>query len=318
MRLTFTSPFTLPFTKMQGAGNDVVVLNAMQGLPPMDAAHFRHLGDRRYGVGCDQILIVAPPVALENDFSYRIVNQDGTEVEHCGNGARCFMRYVRDAGLTTKRSVRVEIARGVIELTELADGSVEVNMGAPRFDAPSLPFLVTNLARTPQLAGAALYQLPVNMGSGTSSNTENVALVAVSVGNPHAVLCVADVDAAPVTTLGAAIENHPAFPNRVNVPFVQVIDRHHIKLRVWERGVGETLACGTGACAAVVATMVRGLIDSPVRVQARGGELSVAWAGLEGDALVVDALTDKTADMIMRGPAVTVYTGSITFPDSLA
>jgi diaminopimelate epimerase len=280
--------FQLPFTKMQGAGNDVVVLNAMQGLPALTAAHFRILGDRRYGIGCDQILIVAPPQNTANDFSYRIVNQDGSEVEHCGNGARCFMRFVRDEQLTVKTTVRVEVASGVMTLTEHDDGEVEVDMGAPRFEASTLPFIAAGLAHTVLDNGFALHVLPF-------ADTP-ITVGTVSMGNPHAVQIVADVDTAPVTTQGPLIEHHPAFPNRVNAGFMQVIDAHHIKLRVWERGAGETLACGTGACAAVVVGIQRGVIQSPVRVQARGGELRIEWDG---------------QTVRMRGPAVSVYSGTI-------
>jgi diaminopimelate epimerase len=283
-----TTSFQLPFTKMQGAGNDVVVLNAMAGLPPLTAKHFQQLGDRRFGVGCDQILIVAPPVDTNNDFSYRIVNQDGSEVEHCGNGARCFMRFVRDEGLTTQSSVRVEIARGVITLTEFANGDIEVNMGEPLFDPMSLPFNPEGLAYRSLANGFKAYRLPLD--------AHMVTLGTVSMGNPHAVQLVDDVETALVSTHGPMIETHSVFPNRVNVGFLQVLDTHRIKLRVWERGAGETLACGTGACAAVVVGIQLGVIQSPVRVQARGGELSVSWDG---------------ADVLMRGPAVSVFKGSI-------
>ncbi len=284
--------FRLPFTKMQGAGNDVVVLNAMQGLPALTAKHFKVLGDRRYGVGCDQILIVAPPQDTANDFSYRIVNQDGSEVEHCGNGARCFMRFVRDEQLTTKTTVRVEIARGVITLTEFEDGDVEVNMGAPDFEPTSLPFKPDGLAHRTLDNGFKVYKLPLGQHMATFGT--------VSMGNPHAVHIVDDVETAPVTTHGPLIETHAVFPNRVNVGFLQVIDPHHIKLRVWERGAGETLACGTGACAAVVVGIQSGVIQSPVRVQARGGELTISWDG-----------THAQSDVLMRGPAVSVYSGTI-------
>ena len=286
--------FTLPFTKMQGAGNDVIVLNAMHGLPVLRSEHFCALGDRRYGIGCDQILIVAPPQNPANDFSYRIANNDGSEVEHCGNGARCFMRYVREMGLTQKRQVRVEIATGVIILIEHESGEIEVNMGPPRFDAVSLPFIPIGLTHTEMPNGHQVFELNVD-------NTR-LQIGIVSVGNPHAVQLVTDIDAAPVTTQGPAIELHPAFPNRVNVPYVQVLDRNTIKLRVWERGAGETLACGTGTCAAVVSAISRGVVDSPVRVLARGGELHIVWAG-------------AGSDVMMRGPAVTVFTGSITLND---
>jgi diaminopimelate epimerase len=283
------STFNLPFTKMQGAGNDVVVLNAMQGLPALTPTHFRILGDRRYGVGCDQILIVAPPKDVANDFSYRIVNQDGSEVEHCGNGARCFMRFVRDNGLTAKTTVRVEIATGVITLTQFDKHEVQVNMGAPRFAADTLPFEPQGLAHSQLANGFELYQLPLG--------ADTVTLGTVSMGNPHAVQTVADVDTAPVTTQGPLIEHHRAFTNRVNAGFMQVLDAHRIKLRVWERGAGETLACGTGACAAVVVGIQRGQLQSPVHVQARGGALTITWDG---------------TDVLMRGPAVSVYTGNIT------
>ena len=291
--------FQLPFTKMQGAGNDVVVLNAMQGLPALSAAHFRYLGDRRYGIGCDQILIVALPKDASNDFSYRIVNQDGSEVEHCGNGARCFMRFVRDQGLTAKKVVRVEIATGVIVLSEFDDGEVEVNMGAPRFEPQTLPFLPAGLVSITRANGFVAYQIPL-----VYQNTPQdiLTLGTVSMGNPHAVQVVSDVDTAPVTTQGPLIENHAAFPRRVNVGFMQVLNPHHIKLRVWERGAGETLACGTGACAAVVVGIQMGVLQSPVQVQARGGVLHIVWSGQTNAGY---------ADVLMRGPAVSVYSGSI-------
>ncbi len=291
--------FQLPFTKMQGAGNDVVVLNAMQGLPALNAAHFQHLGDRRYGVGCDQILIVAPPKDIANDFSYRIVNQDGSEVEHCGNGARCFMRFVRDQGLTAKKVVRVEIATGVIILSEFDDGEVEVNMGAPRFEPQALPSVPAGLASTTLANGYVTYQMPLALHSISQASA---TLGTVSMGNPHAVQIVDDVDTAPVTTQGPMIENHAAFPSRVNAGFMQVLDPHHIKLRVWERGAGETLACGTGACAAVVVGIQMGVLQSPVQVQARGGVLNIAWGGKTDTGY---------ADVLMRGPAVSVFNGSI-------
>ncbi len=294
-----TSTFSLAFTKMQGAGNDVIVLDAMQGLPTLSSAHFRHLGDRRYGIGCDQILIVAPPKDAANDFSYRIVNQDGSEVEHCGNGARCFMRFVRDEGLTTKKTVHVEIATGVIVLTEFDNGEVEVNMGAPRFEPQTLPFLPAGLISSTLENGFVTYQLPDVFGM---LKTNSPMLGTASMGNPHAVQVVDDVDTAPVTTQGPRIENHTAFPNRVNAGFMQVINPHHIKLRVWERGAGETLACGTGACAAVVVGIQMGVLQSPVQVQARGGVLNIAWGG---------QTTNGYADVLMRGPAVSVYRGSI-------
>jgi diaminopimelate epimerase len=288
---------------MQGAGNDVIVLNAMQGLPALSAAHFRLLGDRRYGIGCDQILIVAPPKDVANDFSYRIVNQDGSEVEHCGNGARCFMRFIRDQGLTTKKQVVVEIATGVIVLTEFDDGQVEVNMGAPRFEPATLPFVTAGLASTVLDNGFITYRLADVLDSQRASHSHIAPVFGtVSMGNPHAVQVVTDVDAAPVTTQGPLIENHAAFPNRVNAGFMQVLDPHRIKLRVWERGAGETLACGTGACAAVVVGIQMGVLQSPVQVQALGGVLHIVWG---------EKNASWYADVLMRGPAVSVYSGTI-------
>lgn len=286
---------TLSFTKMQGAGNDVVVLNDFSSpLPHLSADDFRILGDRRYGVGCDQILIVGKPASPENDFSYRIVNQDGSEVEHCGNGARCFMRFVREQGLTTKTQVQVEVATGVMTLHEYGTGQIEVDMGAPRFEPAALPFTSQGLVSHVLNNGHTLYELSVG--------SDRLSIGAISMGNPHAVQVVNDVDAAPVTTQGPLIENHAAFPNRVNAGFMQIIDAHHIKLRVWERGAGETLACGTGACAAVVAGIARGLLSSPVQVQARGGVLNIQW----------DGAPNRIAPVLMRGPAETVYHGTIT------
>jgi diaminopimelate epimerase len=293
---------------MQGAGNDVIVLNAMQGLPALSPAHFRYLGDRRYGIGCDQILIVAPPKDVANDFSYRIVNQDGSEVEHCGNGARCFMRFVRDEGLTTKKIVRVEIATGVIVLTECDDGKVEVNMGAPRFEPEALPFLPAK-AYAQNILGNGLILSRLHLEekvTGAMISFGSSELGTVSMGNPHAVQVVDDVDTAHVTAIGPLIENHAAFPKRVNAGFMQILDPHCIKLRVWERGAGETLACGTGACAAVVIGIQMGLLQSPVKVQALGGVLNIAWGG---------KTTQGYADVLMRGPAVSVYQGSIELPE---
>jgi diaminopimelate epimerase len=294
---------TLNFTKMHGAGNDFVVLNALQGLPDLSIQQFTALADRRYGIGCDQFLIVAPPQNPANDFAYRIVNCDGSEVEQCGNGARCFMRFIRDEGLTHKTSVRVEVATGVIVLHELADGLIEVDMGAPRFEPAALPFQPDAPNNLPYLrvntdtAPFMLYQLPLLTGNNNEA-INSIDIGVVSMGNPHAVQIVADVDTALVAQHGSQIEHHPAFPKRVNVGFMQVLDKHNVKLRVWERGAGETLACGTGACAAAVVGIQMGVLSSPVTVQARGGVLHIVWHGGQSPVL-------------MRGPAVSVFKGSV-------
>jgi diaminopimelate epimerase len=272
----------LKFTKMQGAGNDFVVLDGVSRKLALNPAQLRRLADRHFGVGCDQILLVEPPRAPGNDFRYRIFNADGGEVEQCGNGARCFVRFVRERGLTAKSEIRVETAAGIIAPRMEADGEVTVNMGAPVFEAKRLPF-VTDSDELVQALEVA----------GTSVN-----ITAVSMGNPHAVQLVADVDTAPVPAQGPLIEHHARFPQRVNVGYMQVEDRGRIRLRVWERGAGETLACGTGACAAVVAGIRRGLLDASVRVSTRGGDLTIRWEG--GDNPVW-----------LTGPAVTVFEGEI-------
>ena len=276
------------FTKMHGLGNDFVVLDAIRQDFVPTPAQARFLADRHFGVGCDQILVVERSATPGVDFRYRIFNADGGEVEQCGNGARCFVRFVHEQGLTDKREIRVETQSGLIVLKLEADGQVTVNMGAPRFQPPEIPF--------DSQTDAAVQPLDVD--------GERVEISVVSMGNPHAVQVVAEVDAAPVAGQGPRIESHPRFPRRVNAGFMQVVDRHAIRLRVYERGAGETLACGTGACAAVVAGIRRGLLDSPVRVTTRGGDLSIAWAG--GDAAV-----------LMTGPATTVFSAEIELPDNL-
>jgi diaminopimelate epimerase len=277
----------LRFTKMQGAGNDFVVFDGVTQQVELTRQQLRHIADRRYGIGADQILLVERPTQPGIDFRYRIFNSDGGEVEQCGNGARCFVRFVRDAGLTAKRAIRVETRGGIIE-PRLTDGDeVSVDMGTPRFEPAAVPFDSTQLA--PRHEGeAALW--PLEVGGTTCWIT------VLSMGNPHAVQQVADVDAAPVTTEGPAIERHARFPQRVNAGYLQVLDRHAVRLRVWERGAGETLACGTGACAAAVTGIRRGLLDSPVAVAARGGTLTIEWRG--------GAVT-------MTGPATPVFAGEI-------
>ena len=283
----------LKFTKMQGAGNDFVVLDAISQAVDFSAEQWRRLADRRFGVGADQILVVERPTVPGCDFRYRIFNSDGGEVEQCGNGARAFARFVSDKGLSGERSIRVQTMSGIIAPRLEEDGSVTVDMGAPVLEPAAVPFDAEGLEG--QAEGRdTLWPLMVHQGV-----LETTVLVStVSMGNPHAVQVVDDVDTAPVAELGPQIEHHLRFPKRVNAGFMQVLERHHIQLRVFERGAGETLACGTGACAAVVAGIRRGLLDSPVRVSARGGELSIAWAG-EGEPVY------------LSGPAVTVFEGEI-------
>ena len=283
----------LKFTKMHGAGNDFVVIDAINQDIDFSTEQWRKLGDRRFGVGADQILVVERPLEPGCDFRYRIFNSDGGEVEQCGNGSRAFVRFVSEKGLTDKRSIRVQTMAGIIEPRLEDDGSVTVDMGAPVLDAPAVPFDSTGLGGQPE-GRDTLWPLDLQLHGAPYT----VLVSAVSMGNPHAVQVVEDVDTAPVAVLGPQIEHHPRFPKRVNAGFMQVVERNHVRLRVYERGAGETLACGTGACAAVVAGIRRGLLDSPVRVSARGGELSIAWAG-EG------------RPVYLSGPAVTVFEGEI-------
>jgi len=289
----------ISFTKMQGAGNDFVVLDETKRRLPLSAAHYRFLADRHFGIGADQILTVRPSPAPGIDFEYVIHNADGAEVEQCGNGARCFARFVRDQGLTDKDRLRVQTLGGVIEPQLTPDGRVTVNMGAPVFALAEIPFEAQGLA--PQISGL-WEKWPLTLAGQASPAPVFVAIV--SMGNPHAVQVVDDVDTAPVLVQGPWIEHHPTFPKRVNAGFMQVVDRRHIRLRVYERGAGETLACGTGACAAVVAGIRLGLLDSTVDVQTRGGTLTISWAG---EALPV----------MMTGPAMSVFRGEITLPDHL-
>jgi len=283
----------LKFTKMHGAGNDFVVIDGINQQIDLTAAQWKLLGDRRFGVGADQILLVEKPTQPGCDFRYRIFNADGGEVEQCGNGSRAFVKFVSEKGLTDQRSITVETKAGVIAPRLEADGSITVDMGPPVLDAPRVPFDAEGLQGERQ-GGATLWPLVLELAGAK----ESVLISVVSMGNPHAVQVVDDVDAAPVELTGPLIEHHPRFPNRVNAGFMQIVDRGHIKLRVFERGVGETLACGTGACAAAVAGIARGLLDSPVRVDARGGQLSISWAG-EGQPV------------LLTGPAVTVFEGEM-------
>jgi diaminopimelate epimerase len=280
----------LRFTKMQGAGNDFVMLDATRAPIELSGEQLRRLGDRRFGVGADQILLVEPSRRPDVDFRYRIFNNTGDEVEHCGNGARCFVRFARDKGLTDRDAIRVETMNRVLELKLQPDGRVAVDMQAPVFDHAALPFDASGL--TPRIVnGFELWPLPLR-------ERLAVEVAVLSMGNPHAVQRVDDVATAPVVELGSLIEAHPRFARKVNAGFMQVLSRTQIALRVFERGAGETLACGTGACAAVVAGIRLGWLDGKVDVQTRGGLLTIEWPG--GDASVM-----------MTGPAQTVYEGEI-------
>ncbi|AIY43746.1 Diaminopimelate epimerase [Collimonas arenae] len=279
----------LKFTKMHGAGNDFVVIDAISQHIDFTAAQWQMLGDRRFGVGADQMLVVEKSPAEGVDFRYRIYNADGGEVEQCGNGARAFVKFVTDKGLTSKRAIRVQTMSGIIEPRLEDDGRITVDMGAPVLTPAAVPFDASNLSSRMQ-GEDALWPLDIR--------DKQIWISVVSMGNPHAVQVVEECEAAPVLIDGPLIEHHPRFPKRVNAGFMQIVDRHHIKLRVFERGAGETLACGTGACAAVVAGIRRGLLDTPVKVQTHGGELSIAWAG-------------DQHPVMMTGPAVSVFEGEI-------
>lgn len=287
------------FTKMQGAGNDFVVLDETQGRLGLTAAHYRFLADRHFGVGADQILTVRPSPAEGVEFEYLIHNADGGEVEQCGNGSRCFARFVHDKGLTQKTTIRVQTMSGVIAPQLMADGRVTVDMGAPVLEAPRVPFDAQGLQPV-QRHRAQVWQLALQAPA-----PAQVDVVVVSMGNPHAVQLVDDVDQFPVAVVGPQVERHVRFPQRVNAGFLQVQNRGQTRLRVYERGTGETLACGTGACAAVVAGIQQGLLDARVDVQTRGGLLTIAWEGGAQD------------HVFMTGPATTVFEGQIEIPDAL-
>jgi diaminopimelate epimerase len=272
----------LKFTKMHGLGNDFVVIDAVRQSVALTAEQVRFLADRHFGIGCDQVLIVEPPASPDADFRYRIFNADGGEVAQCGNGARCFARFVRAMGLTDKSEIRVDTDAGRLILRLLDDGTVTVDMGVPRH-AP---------AEIPLRAEAEAPSYPVEIDGAAYE------FGAVSMGNPHAVLRVDDVDAAPVPSLGPRLESHPLFPARANIGFLQIIDRHHARLRVFERGSGETLACGSGACGAAVVGIERGWLDSPARIDLPGGSLNISWAG-------------RGNSVLMGGPAVVVFHGEI-------
>jgi diaminopimelate epimerase len=285
----------LHFTKMQGAGNDFVVLDGTTTPLALNGDQYRRLGDRRFGVGADQILIVEKSSTPGVDFAYRIFNNTGDEVEQCGNGARCFVRYVVDKGLSDKTTLKVQTMNRLLELVLQPDGRVRVDMGAPELDPLQVPFHAGGLE--PSMVNG-FEQWPLSLdGQGVNATLD---IAAISMGNPHAVHRVDDVDTAPVLTQGPLIEVHPRFPRKVNAGFMQVVSRSHIRLRVFERGAGETLSCGTGACAAVVAGIKYGWLDGRVDVDTRGGRLTIEWSG------------DAASSVFMTGPATTVYEGEIT------
>jgi len=287
------------FTKMQGAGNDFVVLNETQGRLGLSTAQYRWLADRHFGVGADQILSVRPSPGPGLDFEYVIHNADGGEVEHCGNGARCFVRYVHDKDLSQRNPLRVKVQQGELELLMKPDGRVTVDMGPPVFDLSRVPFEAAGLQSQ---AMAGFERWPLALPDGTEP-----LFAVLSMGNPHAVLLVDDVDTAPVATLGPQIERHARFPRRVNAGFLQLLSRSEVRLRVFERGAGETLACGTGACAAVVAGIRLGWLDAQVDVHTRGGVLSIEWTDSP----------EHQQPVRMTGAATTVFEGDIEVPDLL-
>jgi diaminopimelate epimerase len=279
----------LKFTKMHGAGNDFIVIDAISQTIDVSAAQWKQMADRHFGIGADQILVVERPVSAGTDFRYRIYNADGGEVEQCGNGARAFVKFVTDQALTDKRAIKVDTLAGVIEPRLEDDGQITVNMGAPIFTPALVPFDIDGLE--PRLCGSEqLWPLDIE--------AKTLWLAVLSMGNPHAVCDVADCDTALVLEDGPLIEHHPRFTRRVNVGFMQIQSRNRIQLRVFERGAGETLACGTGACAAVVSGIRRGLLDSRVTVATRGGELTISWSG-------------DQQPVFLTGPAVTVFEGEI-------
>ncbi len=273
----------IAFTKMHGLGNDFVVINNMQYKMDFDQKWIKRLADRRWGVGFDQMLIVEPPTSDNVEFQYRIFNADGAEVEHCGNGARCFAIFVRDKGLTTNKTIKVQTSGGIIDLIVNDDETVTVRMGVPEFEPALIPFSAE--------CKSSSYTLNLK--------DESVQIGSLAIGNPHAVTLVSDVEAVDVIGLGSQITSHSRFPNRVNAGFMQIISADAIKLRVFERGVGETLACGTGACAAVVTGIVQGYLNNSVKVSLRGGDLYIHWDGINHNVL-------------LTGPTATVFEGTIT------
>ncbi len=276
---------------MHGIGNDFVLLDFISQNIHLNEEQIRQLADRRTGIGFDQLLIVEPPRDPDMDFRYRIYNSDGSEAQQCGNGARCFTRFVRDRGLTTKTRLKIETSTGSLECRLLKDGNISVNMGGPVLEPGRIPFIADQPSITYQLN-------PYGQNRKDSDNQAPIEMAVVSMGNPHAVILVDDVGHAPVNTLGPMIQNHPSFPEKANVGFMQIVNRASIKLRVYERGAGETLACGSGACAAVVAGRLQGLLDADVKVELTGGILDVTWKGDQNP-------------VILTGPACRVYEGHL-------
>jgi diaminopimelate epimerase len=293
----------LRFTKMHGAGNDFVMLNAVDQPLDLSPAQFRAIADRHFGVGADQILIVERPTISGADFRYRIINADGGEVEQCGNGARCFVRFVHHVGLSAKPALRVQTAMGMIEPQLQPDGRVRVDMGPPVFDLAHVPFVASGLETRGGARKARQWQLPLSDGTSPWVSV-------VSMGNPHLVQIVEDCDRAPVRTQGPLLEHHFAVPRKANIGYLQIVDRSRVRLRVWERGVGETLACGTGACAAVVAGIGLGVLDGAVEVETRGGALLIEWAG-EWVGERVEASDVQDHAVFMTGPAEFVFDGEV-------
>ena len=289
------------FTKMQGAGNDFVVLDETRGSLNLSAAQYRFLADRHFGVGADQILSVRPAPSGEVDFAYAIHNADGGEVEHCGNGARCFVRFAREQGLTSKSVLKVQTKNRVLTLSMQPDGQATVDMGAPVFELDAVPFDSSDLI--PEIANSwQRWALNMPVAQSNLARPAPVLVAILSMGNPHAVQLVEDVDTAAVLQIGALVESHVRFAKRVNAGFMQIVSRNAIRLRVYERGAGETLACGTGACAAVVAGIRLGLLDAKVDVRMRGGDLTIEWSG------------EMAAPVMMTGPATTVFASEIEIP----
>ncbi len=294
--VAYNDGMKLKFTKMHGAGNDFVVLDGYSRPLALTPERVRALADRHFGVGADQLLLVEKPTVEGVDFRYRIFNCDGGEVEHCGNGARCFVKFVRDQKLTASNRIRVQVQKGTITLVMQENGEVVVDMGQPDFEPARVPFDASGLEGRRE-GNDTLWPLDVN--------GETRWISAVSMGNPHAVQVVDNVEAYPVKAEGALIETHARFPNKVNAGFMEIVSRHEVRLRVFERGAGETLACGTGACAAVAAGIRRGLLDTPVKVRTHGGTLTIGW----------DGARDEAAALSMAGPAATVFEGEIEFAD---
>lgn len=288
----------LHFTKMHGAGNDFIVIDGIhQDLSDISVAQWKFLADRQFGIGADQILLIEKPTRTGADFKYRIINHDGSEVEQCGNGSRCFVRFVREKNLTDKKQIHVEVAHTLLTLCEKDNGLVEVNMGAPILEETLIPFLKDQL-KEKVLGQTKQYALTINQ--------EDYWITPISMGNPHAVQTVDQLNDFPVQILGPLIEHHPCFPRRVNAGFMQLVNRQTISLRVFERGSGETMSCGTGACAAVVAGILQGALDSPVLVHTRGGDLLIAWDFLH---------QGLSTPVMMTGPAQSVFEGKIDLPD---